>query len=409
MSRRTGAWLAWLLCALSLALTALSLHLSALNLSHLDAHVYDYWLENAVLAVSFSIIGAIIASRLPANPLGWLYCATACIIAVAYLSAEYAIYALLARPDSLPAGEALAWLASWVWLLSIGCIVLSLLLFPNGRLPSSGWRWLAWLSVLLTIAGAVWVALSPGAIGNLGSIGNPLGIEGLPHGYKPVQTIMFALLFVAAVSTLGLRLRRSRGIEHQQIKWPAFTAVVAAGSSVLEYTISEAIGLRWLEWAGFLVGMAAVVGFPISIGIAMVRYRLYDIDVIINRTLVYGALTATLALVYFGGVAATEATFRTLTGQEDQPQLATVISTLVIAALFNPLRRRIQSFTDRRFYRKKYDARKTLETFSATLRDETNLDALSDDLVGVVRETMQPAHVSLWLRPEMPSRDRQPH
>src|ERR671921_1429362 len=219
MSRRTAAWLAWSLCALSLTLTALSLLISALNLSHLEAHVYSYWLGNAVLAVSSSIIGAIIASRLPANPVGWLFCAAACIIAVAYLSAEYAIYALLARPHSLPAGEALAWLASWVWLLSIGCIVLSLLLFPNGRLPSSRWKWLGWLTVLLTIAGAVWVALSPGAIVNLGSIPNPLGIEGLPNGYKAVSTIMSALVLVAAVSTLGVGLHRSRGVAHQEIKW----------------------------------------------------------------------------------------------------------------------------------------------------------------------------------------------
>src|SRR5918996_421098 len=203
MSHRTAAWLAWSLCALSLALTALGLLLLALNLSHLEAHVFDYWLVNAVQVGSFSIIGAIIASRLPANPVGWLFCAAACTIAVEYLSAEYAIYALLARPDSLPAGEALAWLAFWAWIQSIGCIVLSLLLFPNGRLPSSRWRWLAWLSVLVTIAGAVWVALSPGAIGNLGSIRNPLGIEGLPDGDKPVQIIMFAFLFVAAVSTLA--------------------------------------------------------------------------------------------------------------------------------------------------------------------------------------------------------------
>src|SRR5215213_5977585 len=229
MSRRAAARLAWSLCALSLALTVLSLLLLALNLSHSVAHVYDYWLENTVLAVSFSILGAIIASRLPANLLGWLYCAAACIIAVAYLSAEYAIYALVARPDSLPAGEALAWLASWAWIPSLGCIVLSLLLFPNGELPSSRWRWLAWLSVLVTIVGALWAALSPGAIVDLGSIRNPLGIEGLPRGYKPVQTIMFALLLVAAVSTLGLRLLRTSGIEHQQIKWPALIAVMAAG------------------------------------------------------------------------------------------------------------------------------------------------------------------------------------
>jgi hypothetical protein len=399
MSRRTAARLAWSLCALSLALTALGLLLLALNLSHLEAHVFDYWLVNAVQVGSFSIIGAIIASRLPANSVGWLFCAAACTIAVEYLSAEYAIYALLARPDSLPAGEALAWLAFWAWIPSIGCIVLSLLLFPNGRLPSSRWRWLAWLTVLLTIAGAVWVALSPGVIGNLGAIRNPLGIEGLPSGYKPVQTIMSALLLVVAVWTLGLRLLRTSGIEHQQIKWPAFIAVMAAGGSILYDTaISEAIGLRWLEWAGYVGLIAALVCFPISIGIAIVRYRLYEIDTLINRTLVYALLTAILAAVYFGGVVLLQRVFVALTGQ--QSTLAVVASTLVIAALFNPLRRRIQSFVDRRFYRRKYDARKTLEAFSAKLRDETDLEALNNDLVGVVRETMQPAHVSLWLRPD---------
>jgi ADP-ribosylglycohydrolase len=144
------------------------------------------------------------------------------------------------------------------------------------------------------------------------------------------------------------------------------------------------------------------LGGPIAIGIAILRYRLYEIDTLINRTLVYGALTAMLALVYFGGVATTEAIFRALTGQQQQPQLAIVVSTLVIAALFSPLRRRIQSFIDRRFYRRKYDARKTLESFSTKLREETDLEALGDDLTSVVRETMQPAHVSLWLRPDSP-------
>ena len=399
MSTHAASWLAWSLCGLSLALTALSLLLFALNLSHSVAHVFDYWLEDTIIAVSFSIIGAVIASRLPANPIGWLFCAAACIIAVAHLSAEYAIYALLARPNSLPAGEVLAWLASWVWILSIGCAVLSLLLFPNGRLPSSRWRWLAWLSVLVTIAGAVWVALSPGVIGSLGSIRNPLGIEGLPNGYEPVQTIMTALLFVAAVSAFVQRLRRSRGIERQQIKWPAFTGVVAVSGGVLYDTaISEAIGLRWLEWAGFVILIAALVSFPISIGIAIVRYRLYEIDTLINRALVYALLTAILAAVYFGAVIMLQRLFVALTGEKST--LAVVASTLVIAALFNPLRRRIQSFIDRRFYRKKYDAAKILEAFSAKLRDETDLDALSDDLVGVVREAMQPAHVSLWLRPK---------
>jgi len=156
-----------------------------------------------------------------------------------------------------------------------------------------------------------------------------------------------------------------------------------------------------------MIMSVSLLGLPVFTGIAIVRYRLYEIDILINRTLVYGVLTATLALIYFGGVAAVQAIFRALTGQEHQPQLAVVISTLVIAALFNPLRRRIQSFIDRRFFRRKYDAAKTLEAFSAKLRDETDLDALSDDLVGVVRETMQPAHVSLWLRPDTASKGQQ--
>jgi hypothetical protein len=392
------------MCALSLTLTALSLLLLALNLSHPDVHV-PFWVENTVVTGSFSIIGAIIASRLPANPLGWLFCAAACIAAVSHLSVEYAIYALLARPNSLPAGEALAWFASWVWIPYIGCLVLSLLLFPNGRLPSRRWGWLVWLTVLVTMAGAVWVALSPGAIANLaianlGAIRNPLGIEGLPRGYEPVQTIMPALLFVAAVSTLGLRLHRARGIERQQIKWPAYFAVMATGGSVLYDTaISEAIGSSLLEWAGFIISIAALVSFPVSVGIAMVRYRLYEIDTLINRTLVYGLLTAILAGIYFGSVTATQALFRTLTGQEQLPQLVVVASTLVIAALFNPIRRRMQSFIDRSFYRRKYDAAKTLAAFNSRLREVTDLDSLRGDVLGVVRETMQPEHASLWLRP----------
>ena len=186
-------------------------------------------------------------------------------------------------------------------------------------------------------------------------------------------------------------LRTFAGVQRQQIKWFAYAIAVSLTVQILS------------EYASYgpitsLLSLLAAPALPMAVGIAVLRYRLYDIDLIINRTLVYSALTATLALVYFGGVTATQAIFRTLTGQVDQPQLAIVVSTLIIAALFNPLRRRIQSFIDRRFYRSKYDARKTLEAFSAKLRDETDLDALDDDLVGVVRETMQPTHVSLWLR-----------
>jgi hypothetical protein len=244
---------------------------------------------------------------------------------------------------------------------------------------------------------------------------NPFGLEGQPWIADATNAILvpFLLCILASIVSLILRYRRSGGEVRQQIKWIAFAAsflglmfVSAMASSVIFFFFAPETWESsadtppfWLELL-FYVMVLSLAGVPVAVGIAILRYRLYDIDILINRTLVYGALTATLVLIYFGGVATTQAIFQALTGQEQQPQLAVVVSTLVIAALFNPLRRRIQFFIDRRFYRRKYDAAKTLEAFSAKLRDETDLDALNAELVGVVRETMQPAHVSLWLRPE---------
>jgi hypothetical protein len=384
--------------ATSLALTALSFLLLALNFSHPDVAIYPYWLENILFAVGFSTVGAVIASRSsPKNPIGWLFCAIGLSFGVIHFSAEFAIYALLAQPETLIGGEAAAWILSWAWILAVGLIVFLVLLFPDARLPSRRWRWFVWLSLLLTVTGAVWGAFTPGAILSLGQINNPLGVEGLPNVWKLTQTLMLTLIFVSAAS-LYMRLRRARGVERQQIKWFTYTGVVASSAALLTYTISEPLGALWLKWVGYVVMQLALIGMPISMGIAILRYRLYDIDLLINRTLVYGSLTAALVALYFVGIVVLQRLFVALTGQ--QSTLAVVASTLLIAALFTPLRRRIQSFIDRSFYRRKYDARKTLETFSATLRDETNLDTLSDDLVGVVRETMQPAHVSLWLRSE---------
>ena len=393
--------------ATSLALTALSLLLLVLNFSHPDVPTYPYWLENILFAVGFSTVGAVIASRSsPENPIGWLFCAIGLSFGVDHFSAEYAIYTLLAQPGALIGGEAAAWILSWAWILAVGLIVFLVLLFPDGRLPSRRWRWFAWLSLLLTVTGAVWGAFTPGAILSLGQINNPLGVEGLPNVWKLTQTLMLTLIFVSAAS-LFMRLRQASGVERQQIKWFTYTGVVASSAALLTYTISEPIGALWLRWGGYVAMQVALIGMPISMGIAILRYRLYEIDILINRTLVYGLLTAMLVGVYFGGVTATQSLFRTISGQEQLPQLIVVASTLVIAALFNPLRRRIQRFIDRSFYRSKYDARKTLEGFSMKLRDETDLEALSEDLVGVVRETMQPAHVSLWLRPDSASHGEQ--
>jgi hypothetical protein len=408
MSYRAPARLAWSLCAFSLALTALALLLLALNLSQPNTHIFDWWVGNTLIVVDVTV-GAIVASRRPENPVGWLLLLSGLAISMNHFSAQYAIYALLAQPGSLPAGQALAWIASWLLPIYAGLQVFYLLLFPTGRLPSRRWRPLAWLTVAYILVGVILSAFSSGAyLGSLGPIRNPLGMEGFTNVYKALLYTVSPLLYGAVALSLLMRLRRAVGVERQQIKWFAYAAAIFALGIVL-IVIPLAIDTPpWYEWVGTAIFTAAGTAIPVAIGIAILRYRLYEIDTLINRTLVYGVLTATLVLVYFGSVAATQAIFRALTGQEEQPQLAVVVSTLVIAALFNPLRRRIQGFIDRRFYRRKYDAAKTLEAFSAKLRDETDLDALSDDLVGVVRETMQPAHVSLWLRPDTPLKGEQP-
>ncbi|HSK82386.1 MAG TPA: hypothetical protein VK902_03145 [Rubrobacter sp.] len=394
MSHRTAARFAWAVCTLSLTLTALCFLLIALNVSR-DTPAYVFWPELTSIAVGYSVIGAVIASRLPNHPIGWICCAVGLIAAVDHFGGEYALYALQALPHALSGGKTMLWLQGWFWMLFVGLIVFLLLLFPTGRLPSSRWRPFAWVSVAVISAGVIWSSV----------ISPDVGFNAPP---SPVQLSVLLLGGVAAGSVIVGR-RNARGIERQQIKWMLYVGplfFIAAGLHIGFYYFWLA-ERSWGLWTSYLLVVVGGLGGPIAIGVAILRYRLYEIDLIINRTLVYGALTATLAVVYLGGVTATRAIFRALTGQEQQPQLAIVVSTLVIAGLFNPLRRRIQGFIDRRFYRRKYDARKTLETFSAKIRDETELDALSDDLIGVVREAMQPSHVSLWLRPDAPRKGEQ--
>jgi hypothetical protein len=406
MSLLAAARLAWLLGALSLALTALSLLLLGLTLSQPNTHNYDFWLDCTVGAISFAPVGALIAARRPANPVGWLLCLSGVAISIAHFSAEYAIYALLAQPNSLPAGQALAWIASWILPIIVGLLLFSFLLFPTGRLPSRRWKWLAWLTVAFVIVDVILSAFSFGVDAGLGPIRNPLGIEGFSNAYSVVVSIS-PVVYVAVASSLFVRLHRATGVERQQIKWVVYAVAATLMGTILAYVIPEVIDTPlWFEWVGFALNIAVSLAIPVAIAIAILRYRLYEIDTLINRTLVYGTLTATLALVYFGGVATTQAIFRAFTGQEGQTQLAVVVSTLGIAALFTPFRRRIRAFIDRRFYHSKYDAAKTLEGFSIKLRDETDLNALSVDLVGVVRETMQPAHVSLWLPPDGALKDK---
>jgi uncharacterized membrane protein YhdT len=342
MSTRTASRLAWGLCALSLALTALSLLLLILNLSHPNTHLYEPWLDNTLTAVYYPTVGALVDSRRPENPVGWLLCLYGLVISIGYFCAEYAIYALLAQPDSLPTGEAMAWIVSWVLPIINGLSVFYILLFPTGRLPSRRWRWLSWLTVIYVVVGVILAAFSSGALlGILGPIQNPLGIEGFSNiYYKAVLFTMASLLTLAAALAVFIRLRRAIGVERQQIKWFAYAAVATVSAATLAYIIPGVIDTPlWFERVGFALNIAFIPAIPIAIGIAILRYRLYDIDLLINRTLVYGSLTLMLALVYFGGVTATQALFTALTSQEEQPQLAIVVSTLVIAALFNPLDR----------------------------------------------------------------------
>ena len=402
MSTRTAAWLAWSLWALTVTLTALSLLLLVLNLSYPNTHIFEWWFGNALVVIDVTV-GAIVASHRPENPVGWLLCLSGVVISTDSFVAQYATYALLARPNSLPAGEAMAWIASWLLPIMIGVQVFYLLLFPTGRLPSRRWRWLAWLTVAFVVVGVILSAFSAGALmGALGPIRNPLGIEGFTNVYTTLLYTISPLLFGAAALSVFMRLRHAVGVERQQIKWLAYAAAAWA-LGIIFNVITLAIDTPlWFERAALAYFTVAGEAVPIAIGIAILRYRLYDIDLLINRTLVYGSLTAILVALYFGGIVLLQRVFVLLTGE--QSTLAVVASTLLIAALFNPLRRRIQSFIDRRFYRNKYDARKTLETFSSKLRDETDLSALSDDLVGVVTETMRPAHVSLWLRSDTSSK-----
>ena len=351
------------------------------------------------LSLVYVTVGALVASRRPENPIGWIFCGTG-LIANSFqgFAQNYADYALGVGYSSLRGGEYMAWLSDWIGPPNATlATVLLLLLFPGGRLPSRRWWIVVWMAVSGSAMLAVWVALEDGPLGTHPSVVNPVGIGGAVGDL--VKTLgrvglflALASVFLAAVS-LFIRLIRARGEERQQLKWFAFAAAMMIGGFSTAFLPSSSYLLNEIGW---FLGFLGFFLFPVAVGIAILRYRLYDIDVIINRTLVYGALTVSLALVYFGSVVGLQRLLSPVVGEGNQ--LAVVASTLLIAALFQPLRRRMQSFIDRRFYRQKYDAAKTLEAYAAKLRDASDLDRLEDDLVTVARETVHPAHVSLWLR-----------
>jgi hypothetical protein len=427
MSRRTAAWLAWSVWAVSVVLITLALVLDFLmeesSLMEAGLRYYPgFAVLTGVLSLAYPTVGVLIASRLPANPIGWIFCSLGLLYTAQRCTVAYADYALLGN-FALPWGESVAWFSTWIGFANPTLGVFLMLLFPGGRLPSDRWRIVVWVTILGAAMTALGVAFMPGILLTHRYVDNPFGVVGV-IGPKLTtfdffgasrflgMTLLLSSLLAALFSVI-LRLRHAWGDERQQLKWFMFAAVPATvlgsldglDTIVANFTTDFMFHPVYILYSlGLLVPIVyvqvlALLVLPVCTYIAILRYNLYDIDVVINRTLVYGPLTATLVLLYFGGIVVLQRFFVLLTGQ--QSTLAVVASTLLIAALFTPLKRRIQGFIDRRFYRRKYDARKTLVAFSDQLRKETDLEALRGDLVGVVRETMQPAHVSLWLRAEI--------
>ena len=352
MSPREATWLAWYTCAVSLALTAIGILLLALSQAHRGVPVFEEWVENSVIAVGFSTVGAIVAPRFPfRNPIGWLFCAIGFVAAMILFGSEYAYYALLARPGSLPGSDELAWIVSWLWVVHAGLFAFIALLFPDGRLPTRRWRPFAWLVIAAVAVGSAASALSPGPIGGLSPIRNPLGIEGAPNFSGLVEVLMYSLTLAAAASLLA-RLRGAGDLERQQIKWFAYAAAVAAGGAIVSYVVSDAVEVRWLHWdIGFVATVIGLAGLPVALGVAIVKYRLHDIDLIISQTLVYGILTAAMAGIFEVSVVALQHLVLVLTHVEDS-QLAYFATAMVMAALFEPLRKRIDAFVERRFFRR---------------------------------------------------------
>ena len=441
MSQRTAAWLAWSLWALCVALIALTLLLDFLTGEVIPAGVpgerpgLGFAVLTGVLSLAYPTVGALIASRLPTNPIGWLFCGMGLLYGAGRFTTAYADYALTEN-FTFPGGESVAWFSACLWFASLTLGVFLILLFPDGQLPSRRWRLVAWAALFGAALSTLGTALMPDKlIVSHPYVDNPFGVIGVIGGFTTYELfgasrfLGMTLLLTSSLTVLFsliLRLHHTRGIERQQIRWFLFAAVpltVFLGLIELDLLIlnltydfylrfdflfnnGTSIFPSWETFRGVqFVAVFALLSTPVFTYIAILKYRLYDIDVVINRTLVYGSVTTMLVALYFGGIVVLQRVFVLLTGQ--QSTLAVVASTLAIAALFVPLRRRVQGFVDRRFYRSKYDAAKTLEAFSAKLRDETDLDALSDDLTKVVKETMQPAHVTLWLRPDTVSKDQQ--
>ncbi|MDP8958176.1 MAG: hypothetical protein M3N51_03020 [Actinomycetota bacterium] len=409
---RPASRMAWTSWALASALAAAGLVLLvAFNRVALS--------PSAIVAFTFPTLGAMIASRHPRNPIGWLFSVAGLSAGLMLFSRQYAVFGLMEAPGSVPGATAAAWVSSWAWIPALGLVgTLCLLLFPDGRVPGKRWWPVLWAVVVGLALFLLGTALQPwggeaGAAPAAGlpsllsfaltltpweevayPIGNPLGVKGAEAALDMLTAIGGVLMlagFIGSVASLIVRYRKARRLERQQLKVVAY----AAGLVGVLY-----LATGWRGVADLVTGLSVSV-LAVAIAVAILRHHLLDIDLVINRTLVYGALTAALGAVYVVGVVVLGSIVRALVGQGSN-QVVVAASTLLVAALFQPLRGAIQAEVDRRFYRHRYDAARTLEAFSARLRQEVDLDTLSADLLSVVQETLEPTRMSLWLRPSAP-------
>jgi len=348
----------------------------------------------SLFSIPFSITGFIILSRLPRHGVGWVLLAFGLVSSIQGLLFEYMLYSLVLFPDLLPGGLQVAWILEWYWVFIIYLISLILVIFPSGSPPSSRWWRYIWLMTTLMALFAVLMSLTPGPMeSSFVALENPFGWEVL----RPMEEMAIAgtglvMGFCFGLPVIGLvaRFRGASGIERQQYKWFVYAALINLVTSIFSAPSDQVLVQLFFLFSILLL--------PVAIAVAVLRYRLFDIDIIIRRTLSYGVLTAVLAFSYFGGVVVLQNLFGRLAGDPDSP-IITVVTTLAIAALFNPLRTRIQDFIDRRFYRSKYDAERTLQRFSAAARDEVDLDNLAGAMLAAVAESVQPDYNSLWLKP----------
>jgi hypothetical protein len=376
---------AWSALAAYVAITGLAVELVVVQGASADS-------LGALGFAAFAAVGVLIALRRPRNAVGWLLLAIAILFAAVNAGEGWV-------EVGNPGRVAVAYPTSWgtnVW-FTLGIVVLPLV-FPDGRLLSRRWRLVLWLAVADLVLGTASAMLKPGPLELQQSSGidNPFGIEGgLPEALRVAEIPVGATALLLAGASVVLRFRRSQGLERQQLKWFALVGVLTAAClavAIFFNTLVQVDGYDTIAVVGWLTGLALLgIGLPLATGFAIFRHRLYDVDVVIRRTLVYGALTATLGALYLGLVLLIGLAVGT-------SNLAIAISTLAVAALARPVRARIQAGVDQRFYRRRYDAGRTLEAFSTRLRDELDLETLAADLRGVVRDTVQPAHVSVWLR-----------